>query len=1233
MPTRKLTVNIEHINPLSGDTFGYQVINNGNPLTFTGGTGWDKTFVTSGEELIEMKYIGQFTSGLTINNDFSHFNGIVYDSAVQTDGKLIVVGDFTEYSGISTPRIARFNTDGTLDTLPNLGTGPNNTVRAITLGSGNEIYIGGDFTAVGTNLVNRICRLTNAGSPNLTFISIVMGSGTDKGFNDSVRALTYYNGGLYVGGKFTKFQGTNRNRLIRLNTNGSEDTSLVINDGFTNVSNDSLTVINSILVRTITVLGLPSTRLIIGGLFSKYKTTTECNNIVKLQTNGTLDVDFNQGIAGSGTNGVVNKIIGTDSNNLVIGGEFTTFDSVASRNIVLSQNDGFIVPANVFDDGFDLGGQVKDIIENGDNFVVGGDMIGYQGLNCGNLVTIDKSSGSLVDDFKVNNTINALSLNGSDVIAVGEFTNYTTTSGNPNGTFLTIPLAEDSPIDFGSGFNSNTTTSVIHNGVIYVGGSFTDYYGETVSGIIALNLDGSIHTEFNTGTGFGTLASVYKMVIYDEVLYVVGNFGSYNGTSTNRIIALNLDGSIHIEFDYGTAFNVSNLYTLTAYNDKLYVGGSFTTYKGTTSNRIISLNLDGSINTTFNIGSGINSGTGFGVWDIKVNNDIVYAVGSFTAYNGNTANRIVAINLDGSIYSGFTSGAGFDSSTINTINVYDNIIYVGGNFTTYQGVSANRIIALNLDGSRYSTFDIGTGFDSSNITDIKYYDNILYVGGNFTTYKGITANKIIALNLDGSKYTDFDNSVGANNFINFILKQDSIIYIGGSFTSYNGDTANRIVGLDVDGSIAITITALPQIIQNTYNNLVEFNSASGITYSIDNNFVVMEYDFDEEEIVLASVYDTPDHVEITYVNESEPITAYVTDIVVRSPHFIFSTESNFDYTTFNVKAWEGNIFSGASEPILYTITKQKLLSIQNNIFVNINNYVKEKLEANVISFFDTEYLIAQDLPEGLSKWVEVETTTYYSGSSVSTNIERLFCTDGYIYPTEVQNIPNVLVTGTKRYISRNQLQRIYFKTYDLISIEAIYYDMFNSPTSFDITFAEQVYLNNQYVQTIALPPLTNINRIEYTFSYGSEVSVITYYVYDECLYDNYTIIYKNKWGVLESIPMTKKHSKQLTVSSNDLNRSIVDYNGNYYINRHTKKQFNTQGNETYILNTEYLPEYMNQAIEELMLSEEIWLYKDNVIIPCLRKEDSINYKTKLNDKLIQYTMSVELSHNTIKNIL
>jgi hypothetical protein len=60
---------------------------------------------------------------------------------------------------------------------------------------------------------------------------------------------------------------------------------------------------------------------------------------------------------------------------------------------------------------------------------------------------------------------------------------------------------------------------------------------------------------------------------------------------------------------------------------------------------------------------------------------------------------------------------------------------------------------------------------------------------------------------------------------------------------------------------------------------------------------------------------------------------------------------------------------------------------------------------------------------------------------------------------------------------------------------------------------------------------------------------------------------------------------------------------------------------------------MNQAVEELSLSEELWLVKDNTIYPIIRTNDNIAFKTRLNDKLIQYTMQVELSHAIVKNIV
>ena len=64
------------------------------------------------------------------------------------------------------------------------------------------------------------------------------------------------------------------------------------------------------------------------------------------------------------------------------------------------------------------------------------------------------------------------------------------------------------------------------------------------------------------------------------------------------------------------------------------------------------------------------------------------------------------------------------------------------------------------------------------------------------------------------------------------------------------------------------------------------------------------------------------------------------------------------------------------------------------------------------------------------------------------------------------------------------------------------------------------------------------------------------------------------------------------------------------------------------------PEYMNDAFEELNLSEEVWIIMgDDSIIPVIKEDKKIDFKTVLNDKLIQYTLKVKMSHQVIKNIL
>jgi hypothetical protein len=121
---------------------------------------------------------------------------------------------------------------------------------------------------------------------------------------------------------------------------------------------------------------------------------------------------------------------------------------------------------------------------------------------------------------------------------------------------------------------------------------------------------------------------------------------------------------------------------------------------------------------------------------------------------------------------------------------------------------------------------------------------------------------------------------------------------------------------------------------------------------------------------------------------------------------------------------------------------------------------------------------------------------------------------------------------------------------------------------------------------------------------------------------------------MESFSMSKKSSKVLNVNSTDYLRSIVNYEGDFNIDRHTAKQFNVTGNEEWTLNTDFLPEYMNAPIKEAMLTEEMWLIDNaGTIIPIVKVDSNISFKTSLNDKMIQYTLKVRLSHNTIKNII
>ena len=90
--------------------------------------------------------------------------------------------------------------------------------------------------------------------------------------------------------------------------------------------------------------------------------------------------------------------------------------------------------------------------------------------------------------------------------------------------------------------------------------------------------------------------------------------------------------------------------------------------------------------------------------------------------------------------------------------------------------------------------------------------------------------------------------------------------------------------------------------------------------------------------------------------------------------------------------------------------------------------------------------------------------------------------------------------------------------------------------------------------------------------------------------------------------------------------------GSYSINKASKTVFNKTGIESLKLNTGFYPESYNEVFRQLGLSEEVWIKYEGQTLPITVTTSSLNYKTSINDKLINYTIDVEFAFNKINNI-
>ena len=680
-----------------------------------------------------VSYLTRLNSNGSIDESFNTgtgFNGKIYASCLQPDGKIILAGSFTMYNGISAGRLIRLNSDGSYDPTFNTAIGATTgIVYDMATQSDGKIIIVGSFIRYANSTVNRIARLFPNGTLDSSFLT-----GSGSALNITHAKITD-DEKIILTGNFITFNGAPANKIVRLNSNGSFDSAFNCGTGF----NDD---VNAIALQS-------DGKIVLGGNFTAFNDIIS-NRIIRLNADGTKDESFQTG-SGFSKEGV--QTLKMDSyGNLMVGGSFTGFYNNSEVNRLV-----FLNADGTLKSDFDIGSGPAsasvlclEFDEEGSWFV-GGSFSVFNGQNQGRLAKISSDGehdiGYLSSGIGFDNSVlNILPLPNQKTIVAGNFSKFNGVSVSKITCLLEDGSADASFNTGKSGANSLVkTTALQSDGKVIIGGNFTRYNDVLNNRLVRIFSNGEIDNSFNNGDGFN--AQVYALAIQsDQKIIVAGAFTKYNGSNlnTNRIVRLLPDGSKDNSFNIGLGADGTIETILVQPDGKILLGGHFKTFNTQSFSGLVRLNSDGTIDSGFNIRSGFDKY----VYAVALQSDQKIIVGgSFLTFDGNSQKRIVRLNSDGSLDPTFESGTGFSKGDVRSILVQpDDRILVGGSFSgTYKNNVSSRLIRLMSTGAIDNSF---TSPLNNTLFDMRFTEEYkLLIGGNFNSVSGISKHRIARLKL------------------------------------------------------------------------------------------------------------------------------------------------------------------------------------------------------------------------------------------------------------------------------------------------------------------------------------------------------------------------------------------------------------------------------------------------------------------------------------------------------
>jgi uncharacterized delta-60 repeat protein len=711
-------------------------------------------------------------------------NDVVNALAVQTDGKLIVGGNFTQIAGQPRAHLARLLVDGSLD--PGFAaTVVDAPVIAIAVQADGRILIDGYFTTVGGQTRNYIARLNANGSVDNAFHPVA---------NNTIDAMAVQaDGRIVVAGNFTEIGGQARNYIARLNADGSLDSTFNPNAN------------SRILAMTMQARG----RIVIGGNFTALGAQTR-NRIARLNADGSLDATFDPD-----ANDTVFAIALQPDGHIVIGGGFTTLGGQTRNRVARLEANGSLDAT--FDPNADGAVRVLAVHPDG-RIVIGGHFSNVGGHLASHVAWLD-ADGSFNTAFHPGANgagVNALAvqpdgrlvLGGSFTWLGGQTRNYIArvnadgswvdSTFNPGADKRVFSLALQPDGDIVAG-GTDITWVIGRNPGTLGGTEFQAITRVTSSGIT----DSAFIPPYLLGVIFYTLA-----LQPDSRLLFGGRSDQIDDLQRRASGRLDAGGSLDQTFNPDlNSFDTSGYFDLGVYaiciqpDGRILVGGAFNAVGGDTRHHITRLDAHGSIDPTFYANA---DGP---VYAIALQPDGRIVIGGyFFNVDGQRRYGIARLNDDGSLDPAFNPPSFGDF--VNSLAVQPD-----GRIATASDLHIGR---LNADGSVDATFHapeihpleppLGTSVGGVAALGLQA-DGRIVIGGIFTIGEQAGHN-IARLDVDGSLDATFVDPYADSEVYALAFQADGRIVVGGAFTTIGGQSRDYVARLSTPEAALQSLTLI-----------------------------------------------------------------------------------------------------------------------------------------------------------------------------------------------------------------------------------------------------------------------------------------------------------------------------------------------------------------------------------------------------------------------------------------